>query len=183
MKTWIFQANPERFDIDAFLKAGFIETTWLVTRYLPDTLSDRSIVVPLQRKKPEDHVDRFRLDRVEQFDELRRKLARWAKDQHLALGDWDGDAPRELHDRAADNWRPLLAIADVVGGNWPQAARQAALALTEGEDENSAGALILRDLKMLFEDSGEDRLASKDVLAKLHQMDERPERSSGASMK
>ena len=33
MKTWIFQANPARFDIDAFLKAGFIETTWLVTRY------------------------------------------------------------------------------------------------------------------------------------------------------
>jgi putative DNA primase/helicase len=93
---------------------------------LPDTLSDRSIVVPLQRKKPEDHVDRFRLDRVEQFDELRRKFARWTKDKHSALGDWDGDAPRELHDRAADNWRPLLAIADVVGGNWPQAARQIA---------------------------------------------------------
>ena len=32
MQTWIFQANPDRFDIDRFLDEGPDETTWLVTR-------------------------------------------------------------------------------------------------------------------------------------------------------
>jgi len=32
MQTWIFQANPDRFDIDQFLDEGPDETTWLVTR-------------------------------------------------------------------------------------------------------------------------------------------------------
>lgn len=31
--TWIFQANPTRFDIDAFLATRPIETEWLVSRY------------------------------------------------------------------------------------------------------------------------------------------------------
>jgi Protein of unknown function (DUF3631) len=33
-------------------------------------------------------------------------------------------------DRAPDAWEPLVAIADVAGGVWPQRARNAALALT-----------------------------------------------------
>ena len=37
--------------------------------------------------------------------------------------------PSALGDRAADNWRPLLAIADAVGGHWPETARQAAIVL------------------------------------------------------
>ena len=36
--------------------------------------------------------------------------------------------PSELHDRAADNWRQLLAIADAAGGDWTRRAREAALA-------------------------------------------------------
>lgn len=32
-QTWIFQANPARFDIDAFLGTNPVEMTWLVTRY------------------------------------------------------------------------------------------------------------------------------------------------------
>ncbi len=32
MQTWIFQANPDRFDIDRFLDEGPDETLWLVRR-------------------------------------------------------------------------------------------------------------------------------------------------------
>jgi len=34
--------------------------------------------------------------------------------------------PAGIFNRAADNWRPLLAIADLAGGEWPERARQAA---------------------------------------------------------
>ena len=30
-----------------------------------------------------------------------------------------GELPSALHDRAADNWRPLLALSDSLGGEWP----------------------------------------------------------------
>lgn len=33
MNTWLFQANPSRFDLDAFLAAKPTETEWLVSRY------------------------------------------------------------------------------------------------------------------------------------------------------
>ena len=34
--TWIFQANPDRFDIDGFLATKPSSTSWLVTRYATD---------------------------------------------------------------------------------------------------------------------------------------------------
>ena len=35
----------------------------------------------------------------------------------------DPVVPPNLYNRAADNWRPLLAIADAAGGEWPERAR------------------------------------------------------------
>jgi putative DNA primase/helicase len=141
---------------------------------LPETLNDRALVISLQRKNREDRVARFRLDRVEFLKVLWQKLARWAGDNIYALRSWDGQVPETLLDRAADNWRPLLAIADTVGGSWPEVARQAALALTDTDDEGSVGTLLLQDLKRLFDDEGVDRLQTDRILAKLHAMEERP---------
>src|SRR5262245_10764661 len=42
MRTWIFQGNPDRFDIDGYLAARPAEFLWLVTRYESDiSLGDR----------------------------------------------------------------------------------------------------------------------------------------------
>ncbi|MEK7838677.1 MAG: DUF3631 domain-containing protein, partial [candidate division NC10 bacterium] len=38
----------------------------------------------------------------------------------------DPFVPDGVGDRVADNWRPLLAIADAAGGRWPAEARKAA---------------------------------------------------------
>jgi hypothetical protein len=82
---------------------------------LPDTLTDRSIVVPMRRRAPREPVERLRLDRPGDFEDLRRRAARWAADHLAELRAADPDLPGDLGDRAADNWRPLLAIADLVG--------------------------------------------------------------------
>src|SRR5262249_19350632 len=96
-------------------------------RPVADTLEDRSIVVQLQRKPPGAKVERLRRRDCDEFAALRNRAARWAADNFGALRDPDPQIPRELNDRAADNWRPLLAIADIAGGTWPQDARRAAL--------------------------------------------------------
>ena len=45
--------------------------------------------------------------------------------------------PDELNDRPADNWDPLLAIADLAGGDWPARARKAAIELSRDADAAS----------------------------------------------
>jgi hypothetical protein len=85
---------------------------------LPDTLNDRSVVINLRRRKPSERVKPFRSDRTEHLNLLARKMARWARDHSDALSDADPDMG-ELENRVADNWRPLLAIADAAGGRWP----------------------------------------------------------------
>ena len=64
--------------------------------------------------------DRVRRDGLlRQLDLLRRRAARWVADHLPALQAADPAVPDELDDRQADNWRPLLAIADEAGGEWP----------------------------------------------------------------
>jgi hypothetical protein len=42
MRTWIFQSNPDRFNIDSYLAARPAEFLWLVTRYDSDvSIGDR----------------------------------------------------------------------------------------------------------------------------------------------
>src|SRR5262249_49044689 len=85
----------------------------------PDTLVDRSIVVRLMRKPKGLTVERLRKRDSDEFRHLRSWAIRWASDHGLKLIDADPPVPDTLHDRAADNWRPLLAIADLAGGQWP----------------------------------------------------------------
>lgn len=118
---------------------------------LPGTLQDRSIIISMQSKSAEEQVERLCADREDEaFSTLRRKLARWAADNAETLKDIDVDAPRELDDRSADNWRVLLAVAHVAGGDWPWKVREAAVALTADREEQDIGTQLLVDLIFIF---------------------------------
>ena len=93
---------------------------------LPGTLADRSVPVDLRRRRPDEAVEAFRFDRTGRLDQLARKAARWAIDHSDHVRGADPDMPAGIFNRAADNWRPLLAIADAAGGEWPRRARRAA---------------------------------------------------------
>ena len=144
---------------------------------LPGTLEDRSVLISLKRKSHGEQIEIFRIDRAAaEFAILKRRAARWVADNLDALRKADPETPSALNDRAADNWRPLLAIADLAGGKWPERARAAALALSENVDEaeNSALIQLLDDLRKLFESREVDRLASSDVAETFGAMEERP---------
>jgi putative DNA primase/helicase len=83
---------------------------------LPPTLQDRAIVVQMRRKQKNEQVERWRGDRIGPLLMLCRKAARWSADNADALRDCDPDVPDQLDDRAADNWRPLIAIPTRRGG-------------------------------------------------------------------
>lgn len=95
----------------------------------------------MRRKLPSEQVERLRLDRLPEAETLRRRCARWSQDVLPVLCATDPVMPESLHDRAADNWRPLCAIVEGVGGTGPQRAAQAIKALTPQELDDEAGAL------------------------------------------
>jgi putative DNA primase/helicase len=138
---------------------------------LADTLEDRAVVVRLQRKPPGATVERLgRRDNAD-FAALRSQAARWAADNFDKLADPDPKMPN-LNDRAADNWRPLLAIADLAGGTWPEEARRAACLLSGEQQDGAIGVELLRDIRSTFGD--DDVIRSSDLVAKLTADAERP---------
>jgi putative DNA primase/helicase len=142
-------------------------------RALADTLEDRAIVVQLQRKPKTAAVARLRKRDSDEFSILRQKAARWATDNFAKLTDPDPAIPDVLNDRAADNWRPLLAIADLAGDRWPRRAREAACVLSgEGHDSSSRNVELLADIREAFGDL--DAIRTKDLLEKLVADKERP---------
>jgi putative DNA primase/helicase len=143
---------------------------------LPSTLADRSIEVELRRKRKDEVCERFRSDRIDHFVILRRKIARWTADHIDPLRNADPEVPEELHDRAADNWRPLLAIADEAGDPWPHLARTAAIALTRTDTDDAPGIRLLEDIRA-FSITAPNRTSSiftKDLLQALHANEQRP---------
>jgi hypothetical protein len=64
-----------------------------------------------------------------------------------ALATADPAIPEQLLNRGADNWQPLFALADVVGGEWPEKFAQAALKIIAAD----AGEAFTPGTKMLME--------------------------------
>ncbi len=97
-------------------------------------------------------MEKLRLDRLGDLEPLRRQAWRWARDHVEELRPKDPVVPDQLSDRDADNWRPLLAIADLVGDTWPERARKAALLLSgQSTEADQAPAIqLLADLRELF---------------------------------
>lgn len=142
---------------------------------LPGTLADRSIEIRLVRKTKGEAVERFRSSRLAALAPLCQQVARWVADHGDALKAADPDVPTSLNDRAADNWRPLLAIADAVGGEWPDRARKAALTLSgEAVEENHHGVTLIGDIMAIFNVRQVDELATSDLIAALVNLEERP---------
>ena len=143
---------------------------------LPSTLEDRAINISMRRKSPGETVERFRIDRTDGLRQVRQKAARWVADNLASLKSADPSVPDAIQsDRARDNWRPLLAIADAAGGEWPARAREVAAAMSGGEPQaESNKVLLLQDLRDLFDSRNVDQLLTDDILGYLKTRDDRP---------
>ena len=135
-----------------------------------DTIADRSIIIPLRRRLKGEVVEVLRQDRLD-YRDIKERCAGWASQNLDELLKSDPDMP-ELHDRAQTNWRPLIAIANLCG--WEDKARNAAIALTESDSDETAAVMVLEDIKNLFTKLNVKKLSSADIVDALHKMEERP---------
>jgi len=142
---------------------------------LNDTLMDRSILLSLRRKLPSEQAERLRHAEPELFKQLAAKLARFSADYSGQILTTRPLLPDTLGDRAQDNWEPLLAIADIAQGDWPQLARKAALKISgDLEQSKSIGVELLSDIQDIIESMNTDRITSADLIKKLCEDPEKP---------
>jgi putative DNA primase/helicase len=135
-----------------------------------DTISDRAIQITMRRRRPDEAVEPLRQDRLDNR-QLQSLAAAWTAASMAELQCADPAIPESLHDRAADNWRPLLAIADLC--RLGDEARRAAVALT-GTDDGAAGVIMLEDIRRLFVDQKLDRMSSAFTVEQLAELEDRP---------
>ena len=170
----------------------------------PSTVRDRAVVIDLKRKLSSETVRPLRERDGADLAILRRKLARFAADNEQRLRNADPAALAVDNDRAKDMWDPLLAVADVAGGDWPERAREAGLALAVASESETAEAdvklVLLSDIRDIFAaafppghaaheaarggrpDDG-PRMSSKCLLDALHGLEERPWSAWGRAKK
>jgi hypothetical protein len=144
---------------------------------LPDTIMDRAVVIRMRRRAPGEQVDPYRTRRdAPPLHQLRDRLTGWAREH---LKELHHAAPvMPLEDRAADTWEPLIAIADLAAGEWPERARAAATAMTRAEsqqeEDSTASVRLLADLREVFDQAGADALYTTIILERLHKIDDAP---------
>ncbi len=144
---------------------------------LPDTIRDRTIRIRLERRTADEPIERFReRDSWEQSEPIRISLASLAEFHTERLTDARPALPDELDDRAQDLWEPLLAIADLAGGDWPESARHAALALStgDGREDDAPSIQLLRDIHAVFSANGSQRYKTAELIAELAVIEESP---------
>ena len=142
--------------------------------YLPTTIAERSIIVEMRKKPRGTPLARLvRRDRDERARQLASQAARWAADHILALTSAEPEMPRALGDRPADNWRALLAIADLI--DLGEQARAAAVTLSVTDDDDDDLAIQLAaDILTIFEQDKRERLPSSLIITRLLAMEGRP---------
>ena len=141
---------------------------------LPETLEDRAIVLPMQRKTIKESVLPLGQGEAAELGKLRQKIARWVMDHKDDLLGAKVEPPKELHDRARDNWNPLLIIAQALGGDWPEKARMAANQLSPSVEDDSVGVMLLEDIKTLFEEEQAEAIKSRNICSYLAELEHRP---------
>ena len=144
---------------------------------LPDTILTRSVIVRMRRRAPNERVEPWRRRTHEpQGHALRERLTKWSAAVRKQVDGAEPLMPEGVTDRPADVWEPLLAVADAAGGDWPERARAACVALVlaaRSDDKASTGIRLLTDLRdHVF--NGTDRMPTAHILAGLNAMEDAP---------
>jgi uncharacterized protein DUF3631 len=143
---------------------------------LPDTIVDRSISILIHRKLKTQPCQKYRRQDRDKAKPLHDTLEAWSKDAGLVktLRESQPQMPEFMSDRQEDIWEPLLAIADAIGGDVPEQARQAARVLCDNDDELGYGTAQLAAIRKVVGE--QSRITSADLINGLWEADALPSR-------
>jgi hypothetical protein len=154
----VIKGEPKEYDTFGPLAIGAIGT-------LPLTLMDRSIIVHMEKSQ---RRDLRRLDpyspNIKVVDAVYREICKWARTPQLTNIDAILPGDRTRH---ADNWRPLIAVADGFGKAWGRKARAAASAYKLNYSDDDLRVILLTDIRTAFDRLNVDRIASKQLVVEV----------------
>jgi Protein of unknown function (DUF3631) len=144
------RGEPKKFSTFSPIALASIDTLY-------PALMSRSIIIHMRRHDNVRPLRLFNLNDTEDLDLVYGHIRRWVSKVVLNT---NPDMPVGLRD--ADNWRPLLAIADACGPEWSVRAREAALALTRADrDKQDVGVTLLSHIREVFDARAVDKLPSQ----------------------
>ena len=147
--------------------------------FVPPPLMSRSIVIRMQ-KHDDWSLQRFNradAETVKDLDTVYLHVRHWCASVQLN----EPAMPDELRGRKADNWRPLIAIADAISPAWGERARAAALKFAAAADLDEESAIVLlQHLLVIFDGYGAGVLPSQVLVKALVDHDEAWEAWRGA---
>ena len=157
-----------------------------------DTIMDRALVLPLQRKLATDQVEKLPATLFEDLYPLRQKLARWTLDNENLMRNRTPRLPVSGNDRAEDNWLPIFVIAEEVSDDCAERCTQAFAAL-EAEEADDTPTQLLRDIQTVIREDlqehvvptvvKEGHVLSTPLLSSLVELEDRPWKAWGRTGK
>jgi len=107
---------------------------------------------------------------------LRWLLQCWAELVHSHAIEYVGPdrpvLPKGVEDRDADVWEPLLAVADLAGGHWPERARVTAVTPAGVNAMPSEGMRLLWEIQAIFDRLKAGHISSWQLVKKLDETGE-----------
>jgi hypothetical protein len=161
----LYQGSPRQFSTFGPMAIGAIGV-------LPMPLMRRSIIIHMERtaRGGLTRFDSKDPDVIATTGYVRGVVLDWANGNPVL--DVNPDLPKALRNRVADNWRPLIAIADSFGEDWGQEAREAAIAFATAYHDEDAAVVLLEDIRTIFDKTGADRMASESLVKFLLEIEE-----------
>jgi hypothetical protein len=143
---------------------------------LPSTLDSRCLQIFMQRLKPGEELADWDEWEVEpRAAKLKKRLEEWGKQHVKELELARPESPSTINSRQREVTRPLFAVADSIGGDWPDKVRNAITTLfikrAEMPSENIKFELLI-DIEKAF--GKEDQIFSRELVEELNNMEDRP---------
>lgn len=126
------------------------------------SVESRSVMITMARREQSDKVASLDNGARDALRTICRQAFRWGLGMAGTLEGYEPEMPSILFNRVRDKWLPLIAVADEIGGQWPDLARQVAVdyVIDEKSDERSAAAMLAEDIWNIFESEKKDRIAT-----------------------
>jgi hypothetical protein len=133
---------------------------------LPRTLNERSITIAMERHDGRRKLKRFDASHPDPaLDVAYAQILLWCREAEL-----NPDPEMPMRNRWADNWRPLISIADALG--WGAQARNAMLMFAREYHDADIKITLLTAIRKVFDARAVDALPTKTVLDALYELDE-----------
>ncbi len=172
----VIRCEPPKYEPKEFKIFAPIALAGIGKNAIPETTVDRALMIEMRRMLPSETILEFESDEIETvFGETKKLLESFTLRHSGKYRSLRPELPRDsLNARARDVWKPLYKVAECSGEEWKVKVRTASLALSAGEAEPEESSLSLRLLSDIREVFIGDRMATKELIGVLMEMEEAP---------